>query len=105
MDNNKQDVGKIKEAIFKELNLEGLDDNKKDELLEQIGEVILKKIFIETMERLGDQDRVEFEQILDKEASPEEIEKFLSEKVPDFEDMVSKIVIELKEDLKKAEEE
>ncbi|MDH4330429.1 MAG: hypothetical protein OEV93_02660 [Candidatus Moranbacteria bacterium] len=103
MDDSK--ISQIKDTIIKELGLEGISEERKDEFLAKMGEVILKKVFLETMDKLNDQSKVQFESMLEKEAPSEDIEKFLSENISDFESMVEKVVVELKEDLMKTEEE
>ncbi|MDD3498307.1 MAG: DUF5663 domain-containing protein [Candidatus Moranbacteria bacterium] len=96
---NKKSQDKIKEEIIKELGLENLSDEKQDEILIKIGEIILKKIFIETVDRLSDSDRKTFESMLKGGKKADEIEKFLNEKIDDYDKMVEKVVTELKEEM------
>lgn len=98
-----QNESQVKNAIMKELDLEGLSEERQNEIIIKMGEVVLKKVFIQTVEKLSDEDQVQFEKMLDEKKEPEEVEKFLNEKIPDFEEMVGKIVLQLKEDLKSVE--
>lgn len=96
----KQD--EIKEEIMKDLGLESLPQKKQDDLLVKMGEVILKKIFIETVDRLSDEDRKTFEGMLKEGKKSEDIETFLNERIDDYDKMVGEIVTELKEEMKKS---
>jgi len=102
MNNQNQNAGKIREAIMKELGLEKLSQEKQEELIAKMGEVILKKMFLETVEKLDEDGRKHFERMLEEKRTPEEIEEFLKVKIPDYDEILKKIVMDLKEDLKKA---
>ncbi len=96
--NKKQDKNTMK--IIEELGLEKLSKKRQDEILAKIGELILKKIFVEVVEKLDENDKREFEKILAEEKSADEIMEFLSTKIENYDKMVEEIVIKLKEDLK-----
>jgi len=95
-----QNVSKIREIIMKELGLEKLPQEKQEELLVKMGEVILKKMFLETVEKLDEDGQKHFEKMLENKSTPEEIEEFLKVKIPDYEKILEKIVGDLKEELK-----
>lgn len=95
----KKSQDQIKEEIMKELGLEKLPKKKQDDILSKMGEVILKKIFVETVDRLSGEDRDAFEDMLKNSKKAEDIELFLSEKIDDYDKMVEKIVTELKEEM------
>ncbi|MFC1622963.1 DUF5663 domain-containing protein [Patescibacteria group bacterium] len=102
-DDQIKNESRIKEAIMKELDLEGLDDEKQNEIISKMGEVILKRIFFRIMEKLNDDSRKEFEEMMSQEVDSEQLESFLSEKIPDFEKITQEIVVELKDELKSVE--
>jgi len=102
MNNQNQNAGKIREAVMKELGLEKLSQEKQEELIAKMGEVVLKKMFLETVEKLDGDGRKHFERMLEEKRTPEEIEEFLKVKIPDYDEILKKIVMDLKEDLKKA---
>jgi predicted nucleic acid-binding OB-fold protein len=97
---NMDEQTKIKKALLAELNLSDISEEKQDELLAKMGEVILKKIFIETVEKLDEVGRKHFSEMLNEERTVEEIEEFLKIKIPDYDIMVERIVKELKDKLK-----
>jgi hypothetical protein len=47
----------IQKALIDELGLSELPQDKQEELLIKMTEVLLKRIFVETMEKLSDEDR------------------------------------------------
>lgn len=99
MDNNQQDISQIKHKIMEEFGLDGIDEDKQDEFLAKMGEMILKRVFVETVERLDDEGRTHFEKMLEEKRTPEEIEEFLKIKIPNYDQILENIVVELKEDL------
>lgn len=88
----------MQQTIIEELGLGELPQEKQEELLVKIGEVIMKRIYLDTMERLekGDQDRL----IDIMEKNPDKTEDFLQEKIPNYEDFVKKVVDDFKGELK-----
>lgn len=98
MDQKNQD--KIKGDIMQYLGLDKLSQDKQDEVLSKIGEIILKKIFIETVDKLSEGDRVEFERMLKEGTDADSIEKFLNTRIENYDIMIAKIADDLKEELK-----
>jgi hypothetical protein len=88
----------LQQTIIEELGLAELSQEKQEELLVKIGEVVLKKIYLETMERLEKEDQEKLVDIMEK--NPEGVEVFLKEKFPDYEEFVKKIVDDFKTELK-----
>jgi hypothetical protein len=63
-------------------------------------ESLLRRIFVETMVKLGDDGRSEYES-LQADAGPEQMETFFREKIQGYDEMVEKIVEEFKKDMLK----
>ncbi|MFA6047530.1 MAG: DUF5663 domain-containing protein [Parcubacteria group bacterium] len=95
------DEKEIKSSLLEELGLGGLSEEKQDELLAKMIEVVMKRILIETIEKLDEKSRDEYARMVETQAAPEELEKFLKEKIPDYDAMVKKIVDDFKEEMKK----
>ena len=91
----------IQQTLIDELGLSDLPQEKKDQLMIKMTEVVLKRIFVETMEKLSEKDQEVYAQMVEKNASPEELEKFLMEKIADYDTMVKKIVDDFKEEMLK----
>lgn len=98
MSNENQD--KIKEEIMRDLGFDKLTQEKQDEILAKIGEIILKKIFIATIDKLSPEDGENFRKMLKRGEGVESIEEFLGAKIPDYDMIIEKIVEEVKEDIK-----
>lgn len=91
------------EALKKELiatfHLEGLPEDKQEALLSKMGEALLKRIFLETMEKIGDAGVKEYEMLLDRGATQEEIEAFLESRIPGYNIFVRGVVAGFKEEM------
>lgn len=92
----------LQQSIIEELGMQNLPKEKQEEILVKMTEVLLKKIYLETFEKLGEADREELAKILDGEgAEPEKVEEYLRTKIEDYEGFVKKIVEEFTEEMKK----
>lgn len=78
-----------------------LPEKDQEELLVKMTEVVLKRIFVETMEKLTEADQETYAKMIDEKAAPEELEKFLMEKIPDYDAMVKKVVDDFREEMLK----
>lgn len=78
-----------------------LPQDKQDELVIKITEVLLKRIFLEIMEKMDEQGKEEYQKLAEGgNATPEQMEDFLKSKVEDFEGLVQKVIDEFKEEMK-----
>jgi hypothetical protein len=97
------DQDQLQKELMEELGLSNLPLDKQNEILIKMTEVLLKRIFVETMERLSDVDRDAYEKMVDEKIDPEKIGEFLKEKVLNYDGMVQKIIVDFKEEMKKVE--
>jgi hypothetical protein len=88
----------LQQTIIEELGMQDLPQDKQDELLAKIGEVVMKRIYLETMERLEKPDQENLVDMMEK--NPEAVEAFLTDKIPDYNEFVKKIVDDFKEEMK-----
>jgi hypothetical protein len=91
----------LQKSIVEELGLQNLPQEKQEEILVKMTEVLLKKIYLETFEKLGEADRVELGGMLEGEAEPEKVEGYLRSKIENYDEFVKEIVEEFKADMKK----
>jgi len=91
----------ILKGIIEELGLENLPEEKQKELILKITETLFTRIYTETLERLSDADKESYGKMVEEKANPEEIEKFLMEKIPGYDQMIEKIITDFKDELKK----
>lgn len=90
----------IKADFLDELGLSGVSQEKKEELLVKMTEVLLKRIFIEVMEKLPEPDQNEYARIIEDKAEPDKVEAFLKEKLPNYEEMVKNVIEDFKKEMK-----
>ncbi|MFA5961856.1 MAG: DUF5663 domain-containing protein [Parcubacteria group bacterium] len=95
------DQAQLQKELLEELGLSSLPEDKQEEILIKMTEVLLKRIFVETMEKLSETDREAYEKMVDEKNDPEKIGEFLKEKVVNYDEMVQKIIIAFKEEMKK----
>lgn len=91
----------IQKTLLDELGLSNLPQEKQEELVMKMTEVLLKRIFIETLEKLKEPDQEEYAKMIEEKASPDEVEKFLNEKISNYDQVFEKIVADFKEEMKK----
>lgn len=90
----------IQQTLMEELGLTDLPEDKQNKLLIKMTEVVLKRIFVETMEKLTEREQADYEKMIDENVSPEEVEKFLKEKISNYGEMVKKIIDDFKNEMK-----
>lgn len=88
----------LKKELIESFHLEGIPADKQEALLAKMGEALLKRIFLETMEKIGETGVTEYEALLDKGATQEEIEVFLENKIPGYNIFVRGVVMKFKEE-------
>lgn len=91
----------IQKTLLDELGLSNLPREKQEELVIKMTEVLLKRMFLDTMEKLSEADQEAYGKMIEEKAAPEEIEKFLKEKISNYDEMLAKIVADFKDEMKK----
>jgi hypothetical protein len=97
---NKNMDDQNQKIFMDELGLSGISREKQEELLVKMTEVLLKRIFIETMEKLPETDQNQYAEIIENKAAPDQVEAFLKEKIPNYDEIVKKVVEDFKEEMK-----
>jgi hypothetical protein len=86
--------------LVKDLGIDALPQDQQNELIIKMTEVLLKRIFIETMDRLGDEGRMEYEKITEnQEVDQEQVAQFLKDKIANYDQMVSTIIEDFKTEM------
>jgi hypothetical protein len=88
----------LQQTIIEELGLGGLPQEKQDELLVQIGEAVMKRIYLEIMEKLDKDEQEKLAGLIDN--NPDGIEAFVKDKIPDYNEFVKGVVDEFKKEMK-----
>lgn len=76
---------KLRQTIINAYNLGSLSEDEQNDIIERIGSLIFQGILMRVMEDMPETLQSEFEEMLDKDASPEMIIGFLRDNVQDFE--------------------
>jgi hypothetical protein len=87
------------EQLIKDMGIDTLTEDKQNELIIKMTEVLLKRIFVETMEKLGEEGREEYEKLTEGEVSPEQIEAFFKERISNYDEMIKQVVSEFKTEM------
>lgn len=90
------------QQLVKDLGIDTLSQDKQNELIIKMTEVLLKRIFLETMEKLGENGREEYERMTEGEVIPEQVEAFFKERIHNYEEMVQNVITEFKEEMMQA---
>ena len=91
----------IESSLIKEMGLGDLPEEKQQELVSKMFEVLLKRIYVEANEKLSEEDGNALDAMIEKNSQPEEVEKFLQEKIPDYSEMIKNILAGFKDEMLK----
>jgi hypothetical protein len=89
----------LQQNIIKEFGLEKLPKEKQSEILTKMTESVLKRIYVNVLEKLSADDITEFEK-LQESASQGEIDRFLKAKIDNYEELIFNTIKGFKEEMK-----
>ncbi len=89
----------LRSYIIEELGLQNLPEDKKEEVFAKMGDVLFKRILLETLEILSEEDQKKFGEMVDTKKSGEEVEEFLMSKIENYEEFVKKVTDDFKKEL------
>lgn len=95
------DQSALMDEIVAEFHLERIPEDKREELIAKMGEALMKRIFLATMDKLGESGVAEYEALLEREATPEEVDAFLETKIPAYNVFARNVAVEFKEEMTK----
>jgi len=90
---------KNQQNLIQELGLDSLPEDKQIELLTTMTESVLKRITIQVLEQLSEEEKKEFDEVRES-GDPDKITGFLREKIEDYDEMAENTVKEFKEEMK-----
>lgn len=89
----------LSQDITKELGLDAMSPEKRDEILEQIGSLIFKAALIRVLELMSDQEHDAFDKFFDdNQNEPEKIFEYLETNVPSFNGILEQETEKFKKD-------
>lgn len=89
----------LQNSIVEELGLQNLPEDKKEEVFAKMGDVLFKRILLETLEILNEEDQKNFGEMIDTKKSAEEVEEFLKSKIENYEEFIKKVTDDFKKEL------
>jgi|YelNatPaOPRAMG01_1025707.scaffolds.fasta_scaffold349763_1 hypothetical protein len=98
MTNQKDTI--IQQTIIEELGLQKLSEEEKVKIMVDFLELVLKRLYMETMDKLSQEDQQELMKMLEEKENQEKVEVFLRSRINDYDEFVKKIVEDLKDELK-----
>lgn len=90
----------LQQTIIDELGLGDLPEERKAQILVDLLELVLKRLYMETMDKLTKEEQQELMKMLEEKSDQEKVESFLRSKISDYDEFVKKVVSELKDELK-----
>ena len=97
MDKTVQDY--LSKNIIEELGLADVPPKRMEEILLAFGEIIQGRINVRVLDELSEADKDEFDKLLGSKTKPEELDAFLKNKIPDFENLVGQVIADTKQEL------
>jgi hypothetical protein len=86
----------IMKSIVEEFHLDALPEAQRAETLARIGGILYQAILLRCLEKMPEEDQVEFEKILDADGAPEDIFGFLEAHTENFGDIAKEEVEKFK---------
>jgi hypothetical protein len=80
---------KINGNIIKVLGIDALPVEKQKEAMERLGAIVYQEVMLRVLDIMSDEDKDEFEKLLEKTPDPDTMFIYLGEKVPNLEEIVS----------------
>ncbi len=86
--------------IIEVLGLEALPDERKIKMVQQMANLVQKRLMLRIMEQLTEEEKDEFEKILEGEDNIDlAVAEFIQNKVPNFDEMVKEEIVKVKKEL------
>lgn len=90
------------EEIIAALKVDELSESEQEEFLLELNDIVLKSTLARIIERMDDTTRDDFAALLDREASDDEVEAFLAERVPEAAGALDEAIADITSDIKES---
>lgn len=98
MSNLKEKIKAAQIDLIKELGIDKLEQEQKEKIITDIGEIIQQRIVMRVVEELPEDKQDEFQGLLEKaQDNPEALDDFIKENIPGIEDMILEEIGEYKQ--------
>lgn len=90
MDTNKQSAkNEIRKNIIELFNIEKLPEEKQEETIARIGNIIFQSVILRVLPLLKEDELTQYEKLIEEKATPESLLDFFFDKVPSFLQIIS----------------
>lgn len=79
----------INNNIVKTLGIDSLPIEKQKEAMERLGAIVYQEVMLRVLDILSEEDKDEFEKLIEKTPDPEIMFSFLASKIPNLEEIVN----------------
>ncbi len=86
---SKKTQEEVRESIITMFNIDKLPEDRQEETIARIGEIIFQAVLIRILPLLEEEDLKEYERLIEMKVPPEELMDFFFEIIPDFLDIIS----------------
>jgi hypothetical protein len=89
------------QELIRAFRLDAIDPEKREAFLKRATEVLQKRIFVETMEKLGEIGVAEYQKLLEHrtDADAGDVEAFLNGKIPEYRDFAANVTMNFVKDM------
>lgn len=88
----------INDSIIKILGIDSLPKEEQQEAMERLGAIVYQEVMLRVLDILNEEDKDEFEKLIEKTKDPEIMFSFLMGKIPNFEEIVNEESEKLKKE-------
>lgn len=88
-------------GLIEDLRIKDLDEAKQNEMMIKMTGVLLRRIFVEAMDRIGSDGRLAYEKMSEGDLEPGQVEAFFKDRIHDYDEMVEKIIEEFRNEITK----
>ena len=74
----------LRETLIKTYHLENLSEDKQNEMIDRIAALIFQAVLIRVLPQMSESKQNEFEQLMEKDTTPDQIMAFLGKEVPEL---------------------
>jgi len=89
----------IKENLITLFELDKMPAEKATEMVDRLGKLVFQAVLVRILPTLSEKDLAEYEQIVESKEDAEKLFKFLSEKVPEFDNIINEEAENLRAEL------
>ncbi len=88
----------INKNIVTTLGINNLPVEQQKEAMERLGAIVYQEVMLRVLDILSEEDKDAFEKLIEKDSNPESMFAFLSEKVPNLDEIVREEAEKLREE-------